>query len=161
MTGHSQARLAGAILKQAFSQIREERIGLVHQVSDKDVFSSVRVKVSGINTHASLSFAVPVDGSPGQKRFVLKGAVLSVNPELVGIAIVSDVNIHPAVAIKIRGNHTQAVAELFVDTSVNRYIFKCPVAFIMKQPVARRAKNFWRAIISRGGSCVADGTPGN
>ena len=31
----------------------------------------------------------------------------------------------------------------------------------MKQPVARRAKNFWRAIVSRSGSGVAGGVPVN
>src|SRR5437016_14187921 len=113
MAGHSQTRLAGAILKQAFSQIREERIGLVHQVSDKDVFSSVRVKVSGINTHASLSFAVSVEGGAGQKRFILEGAVLLIDPELVRIAIVSNVDIRPAITIKIGGDQAQAMTKLF------------------------------------------------
>src|SRR5882672_4246895 len=157
MSRHSQARFAGAVLKQGFSQIHEERIGLVHQVGNKDVFGFVSVKISSIDTHAGLCLAVPVDGGAGPERVVLKGAVLPVNPELVRIAIVSNVDIYPTVTIKIRSDHTQAVAELFVDSRSRRLVFKRPVAFIVKQPVARSAKDFGRAIVSCSGSGVTSG----
>src|SRR2546421_3204058 len=101
MSGHSQTRLAGTILKDGLSQIREESIGLVHQVGNKNVFGPVSVKVTGINTHTSLCFAVSVEGRASQQRFILEGAVLLVNPKLVRITIVGDVDIRPAVTIKI------------------------------------------------------------
>src|SRR6266705_345367 len=158
MPGHSQTCLARTVFKKGFTQIHVKRVRLVHQVGDKDVFGAIAVEISRIHTHAGLCLSISVDGGAGQERVVLKRPVLLVNPELIGITIVGDVNVCPAVTIKIGGDHTQSVAELFVHACADSDVFKCTVAFVMKQAVAGRAKNAWCAIVLRAGGGVTGGT---
>src|SRR5205807_3986914 len=105
-TRHAQACLTGTILKNRLTQIHVKRIRFVHQVSDKNIFSSITVKVPCIDSHTGLSLSVPIQRSPCQECLVLECAVPLVHPELIGIAVASDVDIDPTVAVEIRSDHS-------------------------------------------------------
>jgi hypothetical protein len=53
---------------------------------------SVAVEVGNIHAHASFGYAVSIDCTPTNVRFVLESAILLVDPQLVGVAIIGYVN---------------------------------------------------------------------
>src|SRR5215510_7086859 len=152
---HSQAGFASTILEESLAQVNVECVGLIHQVSHKDVFGAVAIDVACIDAHTGFGLSVSVDRSSSQQCVVYKRAVLLVDPELVGIAIVRYINIDPAIVVEVRSDDSQSVAEFFVDTRGDSYIFKDSVAFVVKEPVARRTKDTRRAIVSRSCGGVA------
>src|SRR5207237_136361 len=136
-------------------------IRFVHQVSDKNIFSAIAIKISGIDSHAGLSLSIPIQRSPCQKGFVLERAVLLVYPELIGIAVIGNVYVDPAVAIEIRSDHSQAMSKLFVQTCCYGHIFKSAVALVMKKPIAGSVENPRCTIVSRTGGGVTGRAVGN
>ena len=64
---------------------------------------------SAVDAHTCLSLAVPIDGSAGQQSIVDECSVPLVNPELIGIAIVRDINVYPTIIIEIRSHYSQSM----------------------------------------------------
>jgi hypothetical protein len=77
-----------------------------------------------------------------------------VDPELTLISVVRDVDIDPTIVVEIRGDDSESVSKLFTDACRHGYIFKDSIAFVVKESIARRAKDTWRAVISRGSCCI-------
>ena len=107
---------------------------------DEDIFTAVAVKISRIYAHTRLRHAIAVDGSSSDERFVLECAVFLVDPELVRVSVVGDVNIHPTVTIEVGGDHAQSVTKLVRDACGCGDVLESSVAFITKQLVAHRTK---------------------
>src|SRR5262249_27865863 len=79
--GHSQSGFARAIFEERPAQIHVKRVGLIHQVRDKDVFKAIAVDVRGIDTHSRFSLSIPIHGAAGQQRLIHKRSILLVDPE--------------------------------------------------------------------------------
>src|ERR1043165_8744060 len=118
-------------------------------MSDKDILGTVAIKVSCIHTHTGLCSSIPVYSRAGQQCFVFESAVLLVNPELVGIAVICNVDVGPAIIVEVSRNHAQRMSELFVYSGADGHIFKSSITAIMKETVAGRSENARRAIVSR------------
>src|SRR6185369_1779731 len=154
-TWHTEPGFACAIFEKRLAEVQIKRVRLVHQVSDKDVVSAVAVKVSRIDSHSRLSLSVSIDRAAGEQRIVHKPSILLINPELVLISIVRDIDVDPTIVVEISGDNAQSMPKLLLDSRRRGYIFESPVALVMKQTVAGRAKNTRRAIVFRGGGGVA------
>src|ERR1700730_1356444 len=126
----------------------------------EDIFIAAAVKISRISAHPRLRHTIAVDGDSSEERFVLECAVFLVDPELVRVSVVGDVNIHPPVTVEVGSDHTQSVTELVRDACGGGDVLESSVAFIMKQPVPRRAERARSAIVLHGRLCVAGWTPG-
>src|SRR5262245_57943852 len=126
-------------------------------MSHKDVFGTIAVEISGIDAHTSLGLSVTIHSGASQKRIVDKRAVLLVDPELVGIPIVCNIDVYPTIVIEIRRNYSQAMPKIFVDSRRHSYLFKGPLALVVKESIAWRAKDAWSAIVSRSGGSVTGG----
>ena len=74
------------------------------------------------------------------------------------IAIVRNVDVDPAIVVEIRGDYSQTMAKLFVDSCRHGYVFKDSVALVVKETIARRAKHTRRAVVFRGRSGVTGRT---
>src|SRR5687768_11066846 len=149
---HSQAGLASAVFKESLTEIHIEGIRLVHQVGHKDVISTIAIEISRVYAHTCFGLSVSVDSSARQKCIVHKRAILLIDPELVWISIVCDVDVHPTIVIEIRCDYSQPMTKLLVDSRGHRYVFEDSVAFVVKESISRRAKNSRRAVVfCRGG----------
>src|SRR6185369_3787097 len=99
---HTEPRFACAIFEKRFAEVEVKRVRLVHQMSDKDVVSAVAVNVSRVDTHSRLSLSVSIDRAAGEQRIIHKPSILLIDPELVLISIVRDIDIDPTIIIEIR-----------------------------------------------------------
>ena len=65
------------------------------------------VEVRGDHTHAGLRFTVDVERRAEQHAAVDERSVPAVQPQLVGIRVVGDVEIGPVVAVQVLADHTE------------------------------------------------------
>src|ERR1041385_3260770 len=128
---------------------------------DEDVVGAITIKVTRVDTHACFSFAVAIDRSAGQQRVVTKCSVLLVNPKLIRIPIIRNVNVYPTILVEIRCDHPQPMTELFIDTGLDSYVCKSAIASVVKEPIAWSTKHSWRAIVFRRRRRIARRTVGN
>ncbi len=82
-----------------------------------------------------LDFASPSAPSAGprQERRILERAVALVDPQLVRLAVVGDVDVDPPVAVEIGRRHTQRGAELGRQSGARRHIGERSVAVVVVQ----------------------------
>src|SRR6185369_16544687 len=110
----------------------------------------IAIEVSGIDTHPRLSLPVSINCTTREQRVVNKRTVLLVDPELVLIAIVCDIDIDPAIVVEVGSDDPQSVSKLLANTRGGGYVFKNSVAFVVEQTIAGRAKGGWLTLIFRG-----------
>src|SRR6476660_1162044 len=79
-----------------------------------------------------------------------------IDPQLVGIPIIGNIDVEPSIVVEIDGDYSQSMAKLFVYAGSSRYVFKGSISFVVKETIAGRAKHPRRAIVSRsrGGKTV-------
>jgi hypothetical protein len=82
----------------------------------EEIHVAVPIEVDGVYTHAGLGLALLVDRTATQNRLVLEGAVPLVDPHLVGILVVGDIEIGPAITVEVVGDRAQGVAVLLTET---------------------------------------------
>ena len=74
-----------------------ERVAFRVEVCDKEVGLTVTVEVGGDESHAGLGLAVQVQRDAGTECGIFKCAVALVDPQLVGVGIVGDIDVDPPV----------------------------------------------------------------
>ncbi|MFO0890856.1 MAG: hypothetical protein U0790_17135 [Isosphaeraceae bacterium] len=83
---------------------------LAEEVGDDDVIEPVAVVVTLGDPHVGLDLALAVDGDPPAPGDVLEGAVVAVAPEDIGLGVIGDEDVHPAVAVEVRREAAHAPA---------------------------------------------------
>jgi hypothetical protein len=84
-------------------------------MGEKDVLAAVAVEVGDVDPHSRLGDAVGVDCDAADIRFILERAVFLIDPQLIGIAVVGDVQIRPSIAVEIRGHDAESGAKRLRD----------------------------------------------
>ena len=104
-TGESkleQTEFRRAVLEQPIADVQVERVAFVVQVRDEQILIAVAVNISSVNTHAPLRLPHPVDCHASQQCVVFEDAGPTlVDPQLICIAIVGDVQVGPAITINV------------------------------------------------------------
>src|SRR5205807_8795228 len=59
------------------------------------------------DSHVGLFGAGAIEGNPAHQRLILEGAVVLINPQSIGLGIVGDQDIGPAVAVDIGAYDSQ------------------------------------------------------
>ena len=97
--------------KGAAAQVLVEGVGLQLEVGDDDVEQAVAVVVAHVDPHAGLGPALVAERGAGEQRDVLEGAVALVVEEEVGLVVVGDVDVLPAVVVDVAEDHAEAGAD--------------------------------------------------
>ena len=135
--GGAQAEGRGGVLEPR-ALVEEQRIGLAFQVHHQHVRIRIVVDVRRGNAHAGLRFAVLVHAAaPGQGRFYEAQAAL-VQPQLIDRHVVGDEHVRVAVAVEIRADDAEAVAELQLQPGGGAHVREGAVAVVAEQCIRRR-----------------------
>src|SRR5260370_32909637 len=84
-------------------------------MGDVNVLPAVAVNVGGVNAHACFVAAVFAGGDAGEKRDVLKSAVVLVDEEKIGPGVVGDGDVRPAIVVEIGDDDAHALGCVFTD----------------------------------------------
>ena len=121
----------------------------------EQVVVAVGVEVARVDPHAPLGVPVPIDRHPGQPCAVQKGAIPLIEPKLVGLAIVGDVQILPPVAVEVGRDHPQRRPVLPAPQRVGRHVREPPVPAVAQQPVRHRHVALRPAVVLLAGAVEA------
>ena len=150
--GERKARQADSrsrrdVLEAERASILVERVGFLDQVSDQDVEVSVVSEVGGRETHSGLADAVAVVGGAQQHRIVAKRPVTLIDPEVVGVGVVRDVDIDPAVVVEVGGDHTQTAQLHASDTGGSGAILERSIAAVAIEQVVHAGELLRTAVV--------------
>ena len=84
--------------------------------------------------------------TPARTRDVFEGAVAQVAIELVGLRVVGDQQVGPAVAIVIQQGHAQRFRRAVEDAALRRDIFERAVAAVAEEPAGFAVIGLGRAV---------------
>ena len=111
--------------KDAVAAVRVQSVGFAVEVSHDEVVEAVRVDVADGDAHAGLGLASVGERRAGEQRIVdeAKSAVRGPVQEVeVGVHVVGDVDIRPAVAVEIGDDDAQAGAARTLDPGGGRRV---------------------------------------
>ena len=97
----AEAGEVGVVVEVEVAEVVVEGVGVSGEVGLDDVEEAVAVEVSDGDAHACLGFAVGRIGDAGLDGNVFEGAVLLVLVEGGGGGVVGDVDVGPAVVVKV------------------------------------------------------------
>ena len=109
-------------------------------MGEEDVRITVEVEIAGGDSHARLGHTARVVGGAGEQRNILECPVALIEPKLVGVPVIGDVDIRPAVAVEVRAHHPEPAAKSEIDPRLDRRITKGAVAVVRKQAVRNRVE---------------------
>ena len=141
--GHPGA--AGGVAEEPAAGPGQQGVALVPEVGHRQVEAAVAVGVGDRHPHAPFRLAVAVEPGPPHHRLVEKGAVPLRDPELVGLAVVGDENVDPAVIRKVGAGHSQSPGR-GVDSRGHRDVGELP-RLVAVQGVAHAGELAGRAVV--------------
>ena len=139
------ARIAD-VLEQARAERAIEPGHLVVEVRDRDAHPARVVEVGRVDAHAGARPAVGAEGDAGLDADLLEGAVALVAIELVGLRVVGDDQIRPAVLIVVEHRHAERFRARVEDAARRGDVLERPVAAVAKEPAGVAAVGLGRAI---------------
>ena len=147
-----QSELRGAILEQPVADVQVQRVAFVVQIRDEQILVAVAIDVCRVDAHAPLRLPRPIHGHACQQRIVFEdaGATL-VDPQLVRVAVVGDVQIGPAVAVEVGRQDAESSRRTSAPMPGARGdVGEGSVAIVVQQPVGHRVVDDGIAVVARG-----------
>src|SRR6266568_9368595 len=132
--------------KQAVAFVVIKREHLIGKVSNDQACTAGAVVVGSINAHAGASDTIFAEGDASGNSFFFKGSIVFVQIELVGLGIVGEHDVGPAVAVVIENGDAKSLRSVVKKVSFLSGVFKLSVAEIVPQPCRRTLVRFRRAI---------------
>src|SRR4029453_16552086 len=129
----AQARSSALVLEYAGTVIDVQVETLAGEIGHNEIFIPVIVDVAGVDTHSRFGFAARIERHPCQKRCVLERAIVQVDPELIGVAVIRYVEVDPTITIEVGRGYAKGRPELRRHSSSTRHISECPVAVVVVQ----------------------------
>ena len=128
--GRPEPRLGAPVGEEARAVVDVERVRLGADVGHEQVAVAVAVDVAHVDPHARLRRPDRVDGHPGEQRVVPEAPPALVHPQLVGLAVVGDVDVDQAVRVQVRGDDAEGGAVGRVDAGLGRHVGEGAVAAV-------------------------------
>src|SRR6516162_2291904 len=147
-SGHRDAGFIGAILESVFAVAVDIGV-LAGQIGDHHIFLAAAKKVARIDPHAGMRAAIAIQSTTEGQGLVLEGAIMLIDPELVGTQIVGDKNVGPPIPVEVGAHHAQGPVKLAADSRTQRYILESTVTPIAKQAIGEGFEGQRTAIIDR------------
>src|SRR5207245_5065618 len=127
----AETALIGGVLEIRAAEIVVKRRRVAGEIRFDQVEIAVEIVIGGRDAHAGLRLAVGAESATSFDGDVGEGAVLLVLIKGAGGGIVGDVNVRPAVVIKIGGEHTEAVRAIgFEDAGFFAYVRERSIAAV-------------------------------
>src|ERR1700761_1124112 len=146
---------AGILELPALTKVMIKRCFLPGKMSDKDIFAPGAVDICDIDAHTRFGRSIDIYRNASLKRFVAKGTVLLVDPQLIGIAVIGNEEIWPAIAVQVRGNHSEAIANGLGYSRLDRDILEHSISQIMIEDARHRPKRHGSAVVTCTSEIVA------
>ena len=127
--------------------VQVERVGLIDEVCHEEIQITVALHVAERNAHAGLGPAKGVQGGAVENGLVDEATVSLVLPELVGLAVVGDIEVEPAVAGEIRADDAKARCLDAVDAARPGDVGEGAVAVVLVKGVALVGKTLGATVI--------------
>src|SRR5260370_31015224 len=99
--GATDGGLRGLVNKQSFAFIVVERKHLIGKIGDHHAGIAGMIVIGSVHAHAGAGHAVFAEGDSGDHALFGKGAVAVVAVELVGLRVVGEEQIGPAVVVVV------------------------------------------------------------
>ena len=154
-----QREVLGAIVEISVAVVDQQGVVFGVQMRKKDVLVAVEVKISSAHAHAGLGEPGGVVGGAGEQGGVLESLAAEVDPQLVRVAVVGDIDIRPGIAVEVGADDAQAAAIGGVDACGDGHVAesrRAGIAGIAEQPVRDRIKRLRTAVVAPAGRAVAD-----
>src|SRR5215468_6647950 len=132
--GVADFRTRRLIHKKAIALIVIERHHLVGEIRDDDAWASRPIIVPGIHSHACTCNAIFTEGDPCLHTLFRKGTVVVVDVELVGLRIVGQQQVGPAISIGIKRCYAQSFGSWIIQSGFTGHIFKLAAALVVPEP---------------------------
>src|SRR5207248_6921841 len=94
-----EAHGSRAVAKHAPGTLSPERVRLFGQVRHEEIEQAVAVYIAQGNSHVPLDVPQAVVSQAALHGFFGKSAIALVDPEMIGLGVVGDENVRPAVAV--------------------------------------------------------------
>ena len=139
-TGEVETRGAEAdgrrgVLEAVGALVAEQRVGLADQMGDEEIEIAVVVDVAGDHAHPRLGQPVQVVGRTQHHRVVDERAVALVDPEVVGIGVVGDVDVEPAVVVEVGGHDAETGVLDAGDAGTAAHVLEATVSGVAVEEV--------------------------
>src|SRR6516162_903018 len=137
----TKSRGKGRVFETSSANIVIKRRRISREVRLHDIEIAIHVIVGSGNSHAGLRLAIWAESASGFDRDVFELAVLLVVIERAGGGVVRDIDVRPAVVIKISGKHAESVRSGGTGNSCRlRDVGKSAVAVIVVKNVLAALK---------------------
>ena len=105
-TAHFRAR--GFVDEKAVAFVVIEREHLVGKICDDDAGLPGTIVVGGVDTHSSASDTVFAKGNARGHSALFEGAIFFVQVKLVGLRVIGEKNVRPAIAVVVENRDSQS-----------------------------------------------------
>ena len=99
-------------------------------MSQKNIFGAVTVEIGDIDPHSRFGHSVGVDCASAHIGLVLESAVFLVDPQLIRITVIGDVDVRPAVAVQVGGDDAQSCPVRTGNARLYRDVFEGAVTTV-------------------------------
>ena len=123
-----------------------KRHAFVREIADHQAGKAGAVEVGGIRAHAGAHSAGVAEGHADGHAYVGERAVVIVVVELVGLGVVRDEEIHPAVVVVVQQRDAKRFAGGIKQAGSLRYVFKDSVALVVIEAGALALVRLRRAV---------------
>ena len=106
---HSESGLDAGILERAIAEVTVQRGHLFGEIGAHNVEPAIAVVVRDTNTHAGQGNPILIQGTAGGDGNFAECAVVVVVVQEARSAVASDVNVRPAVVVKIRRDRSHPI----------------------------------------------------
>ena len=114
----------------SFSIVEIEGVRLLREIGDEDVLVSIIVDVGRAHPHARFNDPGLVVGDACQKGRFPKCPVALIQPQLIGCAVVGDVDVDAPIGIKIGAGDSQTGSRCPSNARPSGNVDKLAVAFV-------------------------------
>src|SRR5262249_11960390 len=106
------------------------------EVGDVEVEKTVAVHVTKGDAHVRLGPSHRVDGHAAPDGLLLERAILLIDPQVIGGAVVGDEEIGPAIAVEVRAPDSEAWPRLTAQPGRLRHVLEADPAFGVPESAA-------------------------
>jgi hypothetical protein len=131
-----QAAGSSLVFEETLSLIDEEGNSLVPEVGNKQVSPTVAIDVLGVDSHSRAPLSFRSIAGPRGFRDILERAIPSIEKDKVGTHVIGDIDIDPAVVIKVDGGDPETAAISAGDACCYSHVGEGVVSVVSVEDVA-------------------------
>src|SRR5712671_8164325 len=132
-SGPSNFGLRGLVHKKSAAFIVVERHHLVGEVADDDAGMAAAVVVGGVHAHAGARHAIFAESYTSGDSALFEGAIFFIEVEFVGLSVIGNQDVGPAVTVVIEDGDAQAFRSGIAEPGFLGDIFKFAATQVVPQ----------------------------